>query len=94
MTEVVQWCEPKHERTPITVEIIFSMELRGNAVPVEGRENTFHAETCGTEPGGESVAFESEVVLMDDGFDEVGTIRYAGRGSLKFNTGHVISFGG
>ena len=73
-------------------EIVFAMELRGKAAPVEGRENTFHAETSGTGQEGESVAFESEVVLTDDGFDEVGTITYAGRGSLKFNTigvGHL-----
>ena len=40
----------------------------------------------------ESVTFESEVVMTDAGFDEVGTINYAGRGSLKFNTvgvGHM-----
>ena len=62
------------------------MELRGKAAPVEGKENTFHAETSGTGPAGEAVSFESEVVLGDDGFDEVGIINYAGRGSLKFNT--------
>ncbi len=73
-------------------EIIFSMELRGKAAPIEGRENAFHAETSGTGPGGEAVTFESDVVLTGDGFDEVGTIRYAGRGTLKFNTigvGHL-----
>jgi len=73
-------------------EIVFAMELIGKGVPVEGRERTFHAETTGTGPGGERVTFESEVVLTDDGFDEVGTINYAGRGSLKFNTvgvGHM-----
>ena len=40
----------------------------------------------------EAVTFVSEVVLADDGFDEVGTISYAGRGSLKFTTigkGHM-----
>ena len=43
-------------------------------------------------PQGENVTFESEVVMTDDGFDEVGTITYAGRGSLKFKivgTGHM-----
>ena len=73
-------------------EIVFSMELRGNGVPVEGRENTFHAETSGTGPAGESVTFESEVVLTDAGFDEYGTISYEGRGSFKFTTvgvGHL-----
>ena len=49
-------------------EIVFAMELRGKAVPVEGRENTFHAATSGTDAGGESVAFESDVVLTSEGF--------------------------
>ena len=31
-------------------EIVFTMELRGKGVPVEGRENTFHVETAGTGP--------------------------------------------
>ncbi|MCH8298375.1 MAG: hypothetical protein IH873_09925 [Chloroflexi bacterium] len=38
------------------------------------------------------MTFESEVVLTGDGFDEVGTINYTGRGSLKFKTvgvGHM-----
>ena len=73
-------------------EIVFAMELRGSAAPVEGRENTFHAETSGTTPLGEAVSFQSEVVLSGDVFDEVGSINYAGRGSLKFNTigaGHI-----
>lgn len=73
-------------------EIVFSMELKGKGVPVEGKENTFHAETSGVGPGGESVTFESEVVMTGDGFEEAGTINYAGRGSLKFNTigvGHL-----
>ncbi len=73
-------------------EIVFAMELRGNATPVEGRENTFHARITGTGPHGETVSFESEVVLTSEGFDEVGSISYAGRGGLKFNTvgvGHI-----
>ena len=73
-------------------EIVFAIELRGRAVPVEGKENTFHAETSGTGPQGEALSFESKVVLSGDGFDEVGSINYAGRGSLKFKTvgvGHI-----
>ena len=73
-------------------DIVFAMELRGSAAPVEGRENTFHAETFGTGSQGEAVSFESEVVLSGDSFDEVGSINYEGRGSLKFNTvgvGHI-----
>ena len=67
-------------------EIVFSMQLQGKGVPVEGQEGTFHAETSGTGPDGENVTFDSLVVLTDAGFDEVGTITYSGRGSLKFDT--------
>lgn len=73
-------------------EVVFGMELRGNAVPVEGKENTFKARTTGTGPNGETVIFESEVVLTGDEFDEVGSISYGNRGSLKFVTvgvGHI-----
>ena len=73
-------------------EIVFTTESKGKGVPVDGKENTFHVECSGTGPKGEAVAFESEVVLGDDGFDEYGTINYAGRGSLKFETvgkGHM-----
>ena len=73
-------------------EIVFATESRGKGVPVEGKEGTFHVESSGTGPQGELVTFKSEVVMTDDGFDEVGTIEYAGRGSLKFETiglGHL-----
>ncbi|MCH7736662.1 MAG: hypothetical protein IH872_04580 [Chloroflexi bacterium] len=73
-------------------EIVFATETKGKGVPVEGREGVFHVECSGTGPQGESVTFESEVVMTDDGFDETGTIDYAGRGSLKFVTvgaGHM-----
>ena len=43
-------------------------------------------ECSGTSTKGEAVTFESEVVLGSDGFDEVGTFTYAGRGSVKFET--------
>ena len=43
-------------------------------------------ECSGTGAKGETVTFESEVVLGSDGFDEVGTFTYAGRGSVKFET--------
>lgn len=49
-------------------------------------------ECSGTGPKGEAVTFVSEVVMNSDGFDEFGTITYAGRGSLKFETigtGHM-----
>jgi len=51
-------------------------------------------ECSGTGPKGEALTFESEVVLGDDGFDEVGTINYVGRGTLKFENvgkGHMGS---
>ena len=73
-------------------EFVFATETRGKGVPVDGRENTFHVECSGTGPQGESITFESEVVLTGAEFDEVGTITYAGRGSLKFTTvgvGHM-----
>jgi hypothetical protein len=73
-------------------EIVFAMELRGSAGPVEGKENTFHVHTSGTGPGGEAVNFESDVVLTGESFDEFGSISYAGRGRLKFKTvgaGHI-----
>ena len=73
-------------------EIVFATETTGKGVPVEGRDGTYHVDSSGTGPKGERVTFESEVVMSDDGFDEVGTIDYAGRGSLKFETigvGHM-----
>ena len=74
-------------------EIVFSMELKGSAGPVEGKENTYRAKNSGTGPNGEAVSFESEVVMMDDGFKEFGTISYAGRGNLQFDAiglGYII----
>ena len=73
-------------------EFVFATESKGKGVPVDGRKNTFHVECSSTGPKGEAITFESEVILADDGFDEVGTINYAGRGSLKFETvgkGHM-----
>ncbi len=67
-------------------ELVFATEMRGSAVPVEGKENTFQANTSGTGPNGETVNFESEVVLTGEGFNEVGTITYVGRGSVRFDT--------
>jgi hypothetical protein len=67
-------------------ELVFAMELRGNAAPVEGREGTFRAQTTGRGPGGERVTFESEVVLGGEGFNETGSIDYSGRGKVRFQT--------
>jgi len=40
-------------------DVVFAMELRGRAVPVEGRDNTLRARTGGRGPHGETVVFES-----------------------------------
>ena len=67
-------------------EIVFATESKGKGVPVEGKEGVFHVEASGTGPQGEIITFTSEVVMTDDGFTETGTLDYAGRGSLKFET--------
>jgi hypothetical protein len=67
-------------------ELVFAMELRGKAAPVEGKEGTFRAQTTGTSPKGESVNFQSEVVLDETGFNETGSIEYGGRGKVVFQT--------
>ena len=58
-------------------DVVFAMELRGRAAPVEGRENTLGARTAGRGPHGETVAFESQVVLSGDTFNERGSIDYS-----------------
>ena len=73
-------------------DLVFAMELMGRAAPVEGRENTLRARTAGRGPRGETVAFESQVVLNGETFNETGSIDYSGRGTLKFETvgaGHL-----
>ena len=73
-------------------DLVFAMELRGRAAPVEGRTSTLRAQTAGRGPAGETVNFESEVVLQGDTFNESGSIDYAGRGRVKFETvgvGHL-----
>jgi hypothetical protein len=68
------------------------MELRGRAAPVEGRDNTLRARTAGRGPQGETVVFESQVVLSGETFNETGSIDYSGRGKLTFETvgaGHL-----
>ncbi len=67
-------------------DLVFAMELRGRAVPVEGKDNTLKARTAGRGPHGETVAFESQVVLTGGTFDETGSIDYGGRGKLTFET--------
>jgi len=73
-------------------DLVFAMELRGNAAPVEGRASTLRARTAGRGPAGETVNFMSEVVLTGDTFNETGSIEYSGRGAVTFETaggGHL-----
>lgn len=68
-------------------DVVFAMELRGRAAPVEGKEgNTLKAKTAGRGPHGETVVFESRVVLTGETFNETGSIDYGGRGKLTFET--------
>lgn len=73
-------------------DVVFAMELRGRAAPVEGSDHTLRARTAGRGPQGETVAFESQVVLSGETFNETGSIDYSGRGTLTFETvgaGHL-----
>ena len=73
-------------------DVVFAMELRGRAAPVEGTDNTLSARTAGRGPHGETVTFESQVVPSDETFNETGSIDYSGRGKLTFETvgaGHL-----
>jgi hypothetical protein len=73
-------------------DLVFAMELRGRAGPAEGRASTLRARTAGRGPQGETVNFESEVVLSGATFNETGSLDYSGRGKLKFETvgaGHL-----
>jgi hypothetical protein len=75
-------------------DLVFAIELRGRAAPVEGQANTLRARTAGRGPQGETVAFESQVVLSGETFTETGRIDYSGRGKLHFETvgaGHLKS---
>lgn len=73
-------------------EIVFSMELKGKAEPLVGKENAFKALLIGTDFWGERVTFESQVILHGDTFNETGYINYQRHGKLKFETvgvGHL-----
>jgi hypothetical protein len=67
-------------------DLVFAMELRGSAAPVAGREGVLHAHTAGRGPTGETVTFESEVVLKGETFSETGRIAYGTHGSVQFDT--------
>ena len=73
-------------------DVVFALELRGRAAPVEGSPNTLTARTGGRGPHGETVAFESRVVLSGETFNETGSIDYSGYGKVTFETvgtGHL-----
>jgi hypothetical protein len=73
-------------------DLVFAMELRGRAAPVEGGGAILRARTAGRGPAGETVHFESEVVLQGENFNETGSIEYVGRGKVQFATvgvGHI-----
>ena len=73
-------------------ELVFTEELKGKGAPVEGSENAFTARTTGKNSAGDDVVFESDILMTDDGFTEVGRITYAHRGTLEFDTvgiGHM-----
>jgi hypothetical protein len=74
-------------------ELVFAMELRSRAAPVEGKAATLRAQTSGRSPAGETVNFVSEVVLTGEHFHETGHIEYAGRGQVAFETVGVGHFG-
>lgn len=67
-------------------DLVFAVELRGQAAPVEGRKGVLQATTAGRGPMGETVTFTSEVVLSGETFTETGRIEYGGRGSVQFDT--------
>lgn len=67
-------------------DLVFAMELRGRAAPVEGREGLLQAHTAGRGPTGATVNFTSEVVLSGETFNETGRIEYVGRGVVQFET--------
>ena len=73
-------------------DMVFAMELRGRAAPVEGKASTLRAQTSGRGPAGETVNFASEVVFTGEHFHETGSIEYVGRGQVTFETvgvGHL-----
>ena len=67
-------------------ELVFAMELHGSAAPVEGKEGVLKVTGTGTGAKGETVNFESEVVITGSIFKESGSIEYVGRGKLTFDT--------
>ncbi len=71
-------------------ELVFATEMRGNLAPVEGQDSTFTFRASGQGPNGEAVTTISNIVMSAEGFKEAGTIEYAGRGKVNFET---VGFG-
>ena len=71
-------------------ELVFATEMKGNLAPVEGQDSTFTFSASGKGPNDEAVTNLSQVVMSADGFKETGTIEYAGRGKVNYET---VGFG-
>lgn len=72
--------------------VVFAIELRGRVVSVERREDTLKARLTGRGSQGETVTFQSQVILSGETFNETRSIDYNGHGKLKFETvetGHL-----
>jgi len=74
-------------------ELVFATEMKGNLTPVAGKEGNFTFRASGTGPNGEQATTESDVVMLEPGFKETGTIEYAGRGKIFFETVGVGDIG-
>ncbi len=78
-------------------ELVFATEMRGNLAPVEGQDSTFTFSASGNGPNGEAVTNKSNVAMsaegFAEGFKETGTIEYAGRGKVDYETVGFGSFG-
>lgn len=73
-------------------DVVFAIELKGKAAPIEGTKNTLKAKLTGRGARGETVTLESQVLVNGDTFDESGSIDYSGHGKLIFETvgvGHL-----
>src|SRR5262249_3835298 len=74
-------------------DVVFAMELRGRAAPVEGSPNTLTAKTGGRGPHGETVAFESRVVLSGETFNDTGSSDSSGESQVTVETVGTVRLG-
>ena len=74
-------------------ELVFAVEMKGTLAPVEGKDGSFTFRASGTGPNGEQVTNESDVMMLEQGFKETGTLEYAGRGKVFFETVGVGDIG-